>query len=44
MGGASEHCESRARTKFHQVAFDWLDETLMIAGQPSGVDAGVHTQ
>ncbi len=26
--GASEHCESGARTRFHEVAFDWLDATL----------------
>jgi acetyl esterase/lipase len=26
--GAAEHCESGARTAFHQQAFDWLDETL----------------
>jgi pimeloyl-ACP methyl ester carboxylesterase len=26
--GAGEHCESGARTTFHQVAFDWLDEVL----------------
>ncbi len=26
--GAGEHCESGARTAFHQQALDWLDETL----------------
>ena len=26
--GAGEHCESGARTAFHQEAFDWLDEIL----------------
>ncbi len=26
--GAGEHCESGARTTFHQHAFDWLDEIL----------------
>lgn len=26
--GAGEHCESGARTVFHQQAFDWLDEIL----------------
>jgi pimeloyl-ACP methyl ester carboxylesterase len=26
--GAGEHCESGARTAFHQQAFDWLDKTL----------------
>jgi hypothetical protein len=29
--GAGEHCESGARTIFHQQAFDWLDETLSLA-------------
>ncbi len=28
--GAGEHCESGARTVFHQQAFDWLDETLAL--------------
>jgi pimeloyl-ACP methyl ester carboxylesterase len=26
--GAGQHCESGARTQFHQIAFDWLDKTL----------------
>lgn len=26
--GAGEHCESGARTHFHEVAFAWLDEVL----------------
>jgi pimeloyl-ACP methyl ester carboxylesterase len=26
--GANEHCESGARTQFHQAAFDWLDRVL----------------
>lgn len=26
--GAGEHCESGARSLFHQVAFDWLDHIL----------------
>lgn len=26
--GAGEHCESGARTHFHQHVFDWLDKTL----------------
>jgi len=28
IDGAHEHCESGARTQFHQVAFDWLDLIL----------------
>jgi pimeloyl-ACP methyl ester carboxylesterase len=28
--GASEHCETGARSLFHQRMFDWLDETLKI--------------
>jgi pimeloyl-ACP methyl ester carboxylesterase len=32
--GAGEHCESGARTRFHQVAFDWLDRVLMRTPQP----------
>jgi pimeloyl-ACP methyl ester carboxylesterase len=26
--GAGDHCETKARSLFHQRAFDWLDETL----------------
>ena len=26
--GAGEHCESGAKSLFHQKAFDWLDEAL----------------
>jgi pimeloyl-ACP methyl ester carboxylesterase len=26
--GAGDHCEAKARTLFHQRAFDWLDDTL----------------
>jgi hypothetical protein len=26
--GGGEHCESGARTLFHQRAFDWLDRIL----------------
>ena len=26
--GAGQHCESGARTLFHQHAFDWLDQVL----------------
>jgi pimeloyl-ACP methyl ester carboxylesterase len=33
--GASEHCESGARTHFHHVAFDWLDASLKV-NQPTG--------
>jgi pimeloyl-ACP methyl ester carboxylesterase len=33
--GASEHCESGARTQFHHVAFDWLDASLKV-NQPTG--------
>jgi pimeloyl-ACP methyl ester carboxylesterase len=28
--GAGDHCESKARTLFHQRAFDWLDDTLSV--------------
>jgi pimeloyl-ACP methyl ester carboxylesterase len=34
--GAGEHCESGARTNFHQRAFDWLDTVLSAS---SGVAA-----
>jgi pimeloyl-ACP methyl ester carboxylesterase len=30
--GAGEHCESGARTLFHQRAFDWLDAVLQARG------------
>jgi len=34
--GAGEHCESGARTAFHQQVFPWLDEVLESAGgQPA---------
>lgn len=32
--GAGEHCESGARTQFHQTAFDWLDKTFNAASVP----------
>jgi pimeloyl-ACP methyl ester carboxylesterase len=36
--GAGEHCESGARTLFHQRAFDWLDAVLPPrAEEPGGV-------
>jgi hypothetical protein len=31
--GAGEHCESGARTLFHQFAFDWLGQVLNPGGQ-----------
>ena len=31
--GAGQHCESGARTLFHQHAFDWLSEVLNSATQ-----------
>jgi pimeloyl-ACP methyl ester carboxylesterase len=31
--GAGQHCESGARTVFHQHAFDWLDQVLDPAAQ-----------
>jgi hypothetical protein len=31
--GSGQHCESGARTLFHQHAFDWLDQVLHPAGQ-----------
>ena len=30
--GAGGHCEGLARTLYHQRVFDWLDETLSLAG------------
>jgi hypothetical protein len=33
--GAGQHCESGARTVFHQHAFDWLDQVLDPAAQPA---------
>lgn len=30
--GAGGHCEGLARTLYHQRVFDWLDETLALAG------------
>jgi pimeloyl-ACP methyl ester carboxylesterase len=30
--GAGGHCEGLARTLYHQRVFDWLDETLTLAG------------
>ena len=33
--GAGEHCEAGARSRFHQRAFDWLDETLNPRQEPS---------
>jgi acetyl esterase/lipase len=29
--GAGDHCEAKARSLFHQRAFDWLDETLEVS-------------
>jgi hypothetical protein len=26
--GAGGHCEEGVRNRFHEVAFDWLDETV----------------
>lgn len=38
--GAGEHCESGARTLFHQRAFDWLDAVLQARpAEPGGVSA-----
>ena len=37
--GAGEHCESGARTLFHQVAFDWL-ATVMVEAQTPAALAG----
>jgi pimeloyl-ACP methyl ester carboxylesterase len=36
--GAGEHCESGARTLFHQRAFDWLDRTLSVSGADQAGD------
>jgi pimeloyl-ACP methyl ester carboxylesterase len=36
--GAGRHCESGARTVFHQAAFDWLGQVLSpAAGRPAAV-------